>query len=148
MQIRTDHAAGGAIVAAGALVLALSADLPFGTLASPGAGMLPTAVTVLMMAFAVILVLRAAQSPPLADIDWSDVRHAARVVGVMGLAVAFYISLGFVPTMVLLLFVLTYAIERRPLLPAVLFSVGVTLIAYLLFNILLKAPLPRGVFWY
>jgi putative tricarboxylic transport membrane protein len=148
VQIRTDHAAGGAIVAAGALVLALSADLPFGTLASPGAGMLPTAVTVLMMAFAVILVLRAAQSPPLADIDWSDVRHAARVVGVTGLAVAFYISLGFVPTMVLLLFVLTYAIERRPLLPAVLFSVGVTLIAYLLFNILLKAPLPRGVFWY
>lgn len=148
MQVRRDHAAGGTIVAAGALVLALSADLPFGTLASPGAGMLPTAVTVLMMAFAAILVLGAAESPPLGDIAWSDVRHALRVVGVTGAAVAFYISLGFVPTMVLLLFVLTYAIERRPLLPAVLFSVGVTLLAYLLFNTLLKAPLPRGVFWY
>ena len=36
---------------AGALVLAVSGDLPFGTLASPGAGMLPTLLVVLMMAF-------------------------------------------------------------------------------------------------
>ena len=29
-----------------------------------------------------------------------------------------------------------------------LFSVGVTGIAYLLFNTLLKSPLPRGVLWF
>jgi hypothetical protein len=148
VQIRRDHAAGGAIIAAGALVLALSADLPFGTLASPGAGMLPTVVTALMMAFAAILVLRAGDSPPLGDIAWSDVFHAARVMVVTGAAVAYYISFGFVPTMMALLFVLAFAIERRPLLPAAAFSIGVTLFAYLLFNTLLKAPLPRGVFWY
>ena len=41
MILRRDHIAGGAFVAGGALVLALSGDLPCGTLASPGACMLP-----------------------------------------------------------------------------------------------------------
>ena len=44
MRLRRDHVAGGAFVVVGALVLAVSDDLPFGTLASPGAGMLPTLV--------------------------------------------------------------------------------------------------------
>ena len=68
-------------VAAGALVFAVSGDLPFGTLASPGAGMMPKLVLGLMMAFgAIAAVARAGESPPLADIDWSDLPHAATVV--------------------------------------------------------------------
>ena len=37
MILRSDHIAGGAFVAFGAVVLALSGDLPVGTLAFPGA---------------------------------------------------------------------------------------------------------------
>ena len=44
MTLRTDHIAGLIFVAFGLLIFALSGDLPFGTLASPGAGMLPTAI--------------------------------------------------------------------------------------------------------
>ena len=36
MILRRDHVAGGAFIVAGVLVLAVSGDLPFGTLASPG----------------------------------------------------------------------------------------------------------------
>ena len=36
MILRRDHVAGGAFVVGGALVLAVSGDLPFGTLAFPG----------------------------------------------------------------------------------------------------------------
>ena len=50
MNLRRDHVAGGAFVLAGALVLAVSCDLPFGTLASPGAGMLPTLLVGFLMA--------------------------------------------------------------------------------------------------
>src|SRR5687767_9851429 len=57
--LRKDHIAGGAFVAAGVLVWALSNDLPFGTLASPGAGMLPMMVIALMILFGLILVLQA-----------------------------------------------------------------------------------------
>jgi len=132
---------------AGVLVLAASTDLPFGTLASPGAGMLPTLVIVLMLALAASLLLDAGASPPIADIDWADVVHAWRVVAVTGATVAVYTVLGFIPSMVLLLFVLTFLVERKPLLHAAAFSIGTTLMAYLLFASLLNAPLPRG-FWH
>jgi Tripartite tricarboxylate transporter TctB family len=144
VQLRRDHVAGGAILVAGALVLAASTDLPFGTLASPGAGMLPTVVVVLLMAFASILLLAAGGSPPLGSIDWSDAPHAARVVGATAGAVALYVPLGFIASIALLLFVLTFLVEQKPLVRALAFSGGATLLAYLTFASALHAALPRG----
>jgi hypothetical protein len=148
MIVRRDHVAGGAFVAGGALILLVSGDLPFGTMASPGAGMLPKLVIGLMMAFGLILVLRAGGSPPFATIAWEDLPHGARVIALAAAAVALYVPLGFVATMALLLFALTWGVERKPLVHAALFSVGVTAIAYLLFNTLLKSPLPHGILWF
>ena len=148
MILRRDHVAGGAVIVGGALILALSGDLPFGTLASPGAGMLPKLVIGLMMVFGLILLLRAGESPPFAAVAWDDLPHAARVLVLAAAAVALYVPLGFLPTMALLLFGLIYAVERRSLLNALLFSAGVTGIAYLLFSTLLKSPLPRGLLWF
>jgi hypothetical protein len=148
MKLHRDHIAGGAFVAAGALILALSRDLPFGTLASPGAGMMPTLLIVLMMIFGLILVLRGGSSPPLADIEGNNFWHAARVVAVTAAGVAVYQSLGFIASMSLLLFVFIFAIERQPILRSALFSIGVTALAYLIFDTLLKAPLPRGLIWF
>src|SRR5262245_40713198 len=145
MILRRDHIAGAMFVVAGALILAVSGDLPFGTLASPGAGMLPKIVIGLMMAFGLILLLRAGDSPPLAAVAWDDLPHAARVVAVDAAAIAFYVPLGFLLTMPLLLFGLIYGVERKPFLNAALFGTGVTGMAYLLFNTLLKSPLPRGL---
>jgi hypothetical protein len=147
-MVRRDHVAGGAFVAAGALILIVSRDLPFGTLASPGAGMLPTLVLGLMILFGVILFARAAESPPMAAIGWGDLAHAARVVAVAAVAVAAYTTLGFILTMALLLFCLLYVIERRNLLVALLFSVVLPLVTYILFDHVLKTPLERGLLWF
>ena len=143
--LRRDHVGGGAFVVAGALVLAVSADLPFGTLASPGAGMLPTLVVGLMMAFGLALFAGAPNSPPLARIAWADLLHAVRVILVAAAAAALYTTVGFVITMGALLFALTFFVERRPLLPAAAFSIGVTALAYAVFSLALKTPLPRGL---
>ena len=148
MTLHRDHVAGGIFVVTGALVLAVSGDLPFGTLASPGAGMLPTLVTALMMAFGLVILLRGRESPPLASVAWADLGHAARVVAVAAGGIALYTMLGFVLTIALVLFVLTFAVERKPVLAAAAFSIGVTALAYTLFNTLLKAPLPRGLVWF
>jgi hypothetical protein len=145
--VRRDHVGGAVMVLVGALVLAASADLPFGTLASPGAGMLPTIAVVLMMTFAAALVLTGRDSPPMAEIDWGNLGHAGRVAGVTGAAISLYIWLGFIATSVLLLFVLTYFVERKSLPRAAAFSLVAALLAYFVFAILLKAPLPRG-HWY
>ena len=148
MILRRDHIAGGVFIAAGALVFAMSGDLPFGTLASPGAGMLPKLVLGLMIAFGAIILMRAGESPPLAEIKWGDFRHAATVVTVSAIAVALYTTIGFVLSVTLLLFVLLFFIERRSLWRALAVSIGVTVGSYLLFSTLLKSPLPPMPFWY
>ena len=148
LSLRRDHIAGGAFIAAGALVFAMSGDLPFGTLASPGAGMMPKLVLGLMMAFGAIILLRAGESPPLAEVAWGDFRHAATVVVVAAVAIALYTTIGFVLSVTLLLFVLLYFIERRSLWGALAVSIGVTVGSYFLFSTLLKSPLPPMPFWY
>jgi hypothetical protein len=126
----------------------MSGDLPFGTLASPGAGMMPKLLLVLLIGFGAILVLRAGDSPPLAAIEWNDIRHAATVIGLSAAATGVYTTIGFVLSMSLLTFVLLYFVERRMLWRAAAVSIGVTVGSYFLFNTLLKSPLPPMPFWF
>jgi len=146
--VRRDHIAGGIFIIGGLLAFAMSGDLPFGTLASPGAGMMPKLVLGLLIAFGAMIVARAGESPPLATISWGDFRHAATVAVVTAAAITLYTKIGFVLSVSLLLFVLLYFIERRSLWRTLAVSLGVTLGSYLLFNTLLKSPLPPMPFWY
>jgi hypothetical protein len=145
VTLRTDHVAGSVFVVLGIVVLALSGDLPFGTLSFPGAGMMPKLVAGLMILFGLLLVGRAGESAPLASIAWGDLPHAARVVAITAVAIALYQPLGFIVTMTLLLFTLTFGAERRPVLAAAAFSAGVVALTYLLFAVVLKTPLEPGV---
>ena len=145
MILRRDHLAGGVFVVAGIVIFAMSGDLPVGTLASPGAGMMPKLVTGLMILFGLLLIVRAGESAPLADLRWGDLPHAARIVAITAVAIALYQPLGFVLTMVLLLFALTFGAERRHALAAAAFSIGVVALTYLLFTVVLKTPLEPGV---
>lgn len=146
MIIRRDHVAGLAIVLFGGLVLALSGDLPFGTPASPGPGMLPVLVVGVMVALAVILLVQAGSSPPLTTIAWDDLPHALVVIAALTAAVGLYTVLGFVPTLALLLFGLMYGVERMPLVTSLAVTAGMVGGAWLLLGTLLKTPLPRGIF--
>ena len=145
MTLRSDHIAGVAFVAFAMIVFALSGDLPFGTLSSPGAGMMPKLLIVLMIAFGVALVLGAAASQPFAEIEWSDGSHALMVVLIAGIATTFYQTLGFILTMTLLVFTLLIVVERKPLLNAAAYSIGLTMLAWWLFGKALKSPLETGI---
>ena len=142
MILRRDHIAGGVFIAAGAIVFALSGELPFGTLASPGAGMMPKLALLFLIGFGVILAFRAGDSPPISAIDWGDLSHAATVTAVAAVAIAAYTTFGFVLSVSVLLFVLIYFIERRSIWRAAAVSIGITVAAYILFSTLLKSPLP------
>jgi tripartite tricarboxylate transporter TctB family protein len=148
MIIRADHVAGGGFIAFGVAVFAISGDLPFGSLSAPGAGMLPKLMAGLMMLFAALIVMGAGSSQKFAEIDWSDRGHAALLVLITGVAVSLYQPLGFLITMTLLVFTLLVVVERRNVLRAAAYSVGLTLFAYWLFGKALKSPLERGVLWF
>jgi Tripartite tricarboxylate transporter TctB family len=99
----------------------------------------------LMIVFGLLLVGRAGESATLASLAWGDLSHAARVVAITAVAIALYQPLGFIITMALLLFTLTFGAERRPMLAAAAFSAGVVALTYLLFAVVLKTPLEPGV---
>jgi hypothetical protein len=146
--LRADHVAGAAFIALGAVVFAISGDLPFGRLSAPGAGMMPKLAAGLMMLFAALIAVSANRTQKFADIDWSDRGHAALVVAITAAAVAAYRPLGFLLTMTLLVFALRVLGERRNALVAAAYSIGVTLFAYWLFGKALKSPLERGLLWF
>ena len=144
MTLRADHVAGAAFIAFGLLVIALSGDLPLGELSMPGAGFMPKILAGFTIAFGIVLMVRAGESKPFAEIAWTDAMHAAAVTLITSVAVYFFEWLGFLTTMVAMMFVLLIAIERRPLVYAALYSVGVVGLTYVTFVYLLKTPLVTG----
>ena len=148
MTLRADHVAGAAFIAFGLLVIALSGDLPVGQLSMPGSGFMPKILAGFTMLFGAVLIARAKESKPFAEIEWTDAMHAAAVTLITAVAVYFFEMLGFLTTMVAMMFVLLVAIERRPLLHAALYSIGVVGVTYLTFVYVLKTPLVTGPFGY
>lgn len=146
MTLRSDHIAGVFFVAFGILVIALSGDLPMGSLSLPGAGFLPKILACLTIIFGAALAARASESKPFAELEWTDARHAGLVVALTAASTFLYDRLGFLTTMVLLIFALLIVVERRDLLRATAFSIGVVLITYATFEYVLKTPLNTGPF--
>src|SRR5262249_44830975 len=93
------------------------------------------------IAFGLVLIVRRSESKPFAEIEWSDAKHAVAVTLITAVAVYFFETLGFATTIMLMMFALLVAIERRPLHYAVLYSVGVVALTYVTFVYLLKTPL-------
>jgi putative tricarboxylic transport membrane protein len=145
MTLRTDHIVGGVFVAFSLVVLAFSRDLPTGSLSFPGAGMWPKLIASLIILFGLMLIVRGGESPPLATLSWTDLPHALRVVVITAAAIALYQILGFLITMVLMLFTLIFGTERRHPLAAAAFSIGVVALTWFLFSVLLKTPLEHGM---
>ena len=145
MTLRADHVTGAAFVVFALAVFAFSGDLPFGSLSSPGAGMMPKLLLVLMIVFGVALILGAQASAPLAEIDWGDRNHAFLVVLIAGIATVLYQPLGFILTMSLLVFTLLMVVERKNVLRAAAYSVGLTMVAWWVFGTALKSPLETGI---
>ena len=146
MTLRADHVAGAAFIAFGLLVLALSGDLPMGQLSMPGSGFLPKILAGFTIAFGIALVIRAGESKPFAELEWTDMVHAAAVTVITGVAIYYFEALGFATTMVAMMLVLLVGVERRPVLHAVLYSVGVVGLTYMTFVYVLKTPLVTGPF--
>jgi hypothetical protein len=144
MTLRADHIAGAFFIGLGLLLIALSGDLPTGNLSMPGSGFLPKIVAVLTIIFGAVLTMRARESRAFATLTWSDGKHAAMVVAIAAAGIVMLEWLGFIITNVLLIFALLVIVERRRLVPATVYSVGLVLVTYALFVYVLKTPLHAG----
>jgi hypothetical protein len=145
MTLRADHVAGAFCIAFGVLVVAVSGELPFGSPSLPGSGFMPTILAALTMLFGAVLVVRGGESRPLADLSWRDAGHAGKVVVLTAAAVFAFVPLGFLLTNLLLIAALLVLVERRGVVGALLFSLGVVVATQMLFVHVLKTPLETGL---
>ena len=143
MNLRADHVAGATFVIFGAVVIALSGDLPVGRLSMPGSGFLPIIVATLTIVFGLALIVRAGESGPFSEVSWSDGKHAIMVTVITAAGTYFYTLLGFVITMVAMMVALLVIVERRNPLRAGAYSAAIVLLTYVCFAWLLKTPLPE-----
>jgi hypothetical protein len=107
---------------------------------------MPKILAGFMILFGLILIVRAGESRPFAEIEWTDAKHAAAVTVITAIAIAVFEPLGFLTTMVLMMFVLLVALERRAIGPAAIYSLGVVGLTYVTFQYVLKTPLVDGPF--
>lgn len=141
-----DQVAGGFFAAFSLFVLWETRKIPFGFLAEPGAGAVPTllASTLLVCSIAVILGGRSAKRA--AEVQWSEWRHAIAILGTCAFMALAMERLGYRITLFIALFMLVAVVEKKGWLAGALFATGFSLGTHYVFNTLLRVPLPRGPF--
>lgn len=145
-MLTTDRVAGVALVVFGLYVLWESRVLPLGTLYNPGPAYMPVVLALLVILFGVLTAATGGAAPRLAGVGWGEWRHALVILGVCAFAALGLERLGWRITIGLGLAFLLGMVERKGVLVAVAFSLGLALATFYLFDTLLRVPLPRGPF--
>lgn len=121
----------------------------WGTLHEPGSGFLVIGAGALLIGLSILLLLRAALSPPRgAEAALSMISLRRPTLVMLGLAAYTFalVPVGFALSTLLLFILLMKVVEPQPWTKALLMAFMVTLGAYLLFDVWLGAQLPRGIF--
>jgi hypothetical protein len=143
-MLTTDRVAGAALVLLALVVLWESRRLPLGSLRNPGPAYMPVALALALLGLGTLLVVLAGTARPLSSVGWSEWRHAAAILGVCVFAALALERLGFRVTIAVALAFLLRVVERKGSLFAAALSIAVAAGAFLLFDTLLRVPLPRG----
>lgn len=145
-MLTTDRVAGAGLAVLGLVVLWESRALPLGTLQSPGPAFVPSALAVLVLLLGALTAAAGGAAPPVRRVGWPEWRHAVVILGVCAFAALALERLGWRPTIALALAFLLGLVERKGIVVALVFALGLAVGTHYLFDTLLRVPLPRGVF--
>ena len=149
----SDKITGAVLFLFGLTICLISLQYPIGTIHLPGAGLFPLlASTLLMMLSGSILVVaflkKVEQGSPKASFFPSRETPRRIIYGFVSLLAFRYLLplIGFAPATFLFIFFLGRFLGHYRLRVNIIFSAVTAFVSYYLFQILLKIPLPRGVF--
>ena len=145
-MLTTDRVAGGPLVLLAVFTLWESRLLPLGSLRNPGPAYMPVALAALLLVFGVLLVIVGGKAGNIATVGWSEWRHAVAIFAVCAFAAWALERLGYRATIAVSLGFLIGIVERKGIVFTVVFSLALALGTFLLFDTLLRVPLPRGPF--
>ncbi len=141
-----DRISGGVVICLATAILWQARSLPLGKISAPGPGFFPTVIAMVLLVLALLLILTGAGKKE--KTIFTDKRAAGRVLLVFLFLVAYILLLeylGFAVTSFLFMAALFITVTQRKWYSALLWSFAATGFAYVLFEILLKSNLPKGV---
>jgi hypothetical protein len=139
-----DRAGGGGLALLALWVLWECRRLPIGSWHEPGPGAFPAALALVALGLGLAIVAVGGRATRLVDVDWRETPRALVIVAAGAFLTLALERLGYRLSVLVALLFLVGAVERRGLVPAVAFAVGMAWGSFYLFNTLLKVPLPVG----
>jgi hypothetical protein len=94
----------------------------------------------------VLVAARSRSTATLGGAGWSEWRHTVAILATCAFVALALERLGYRLTMALACAILLGAVERRRLLPTLLFAAGLAGGTYFVFDTILRVQLPRGPF--
>lgn len=145
-MLTVDRVAGAVLAVFALFVLWQSRALPLGSLANPGPAYMPMALATLLLVGGLAIAVLDRDSPRLGSLAFGEWRHAVAIFAACAFAALGLERLGYRLTILLVLVFLLGVVERKSPLVTVLFAAGLAAGTFLLFDTLLRVPLPRGPF--
>ena len=145
-MLTVDRVSGAALAVFGLFVLQQSRGLPLGTLANPGPAYMPVALGLLLSLGGVAMAALGKSAPPVRSLDFREWRHAVAIFLACAFCALALERLGYRFTTLLALLFLLGVVERKRLLPALIFAAAFAAGTFFLFDTFLRVPLPRGPF--
>jgi putative tricarboxylic transport membrane protein len=138
--------AGSAFAAFALLVLWETRSIPFGFLAEPGPGAMPTVLAVTLLVCSIAVAIGGRVGKRMAAVQWTEWRHAVAILGTCAFIALALERLGYRLTIFIALLALVSIVEKKGWVAGVVFAGCFSFGTYYLFNTLLRVPLPQGPF--
>jgi len=140
---RANRVAGIGLLVFAAFVAFETRKYPLGSIASPGPGFWPLALSVILAGLAIALMLRRGQST---RAQWGEIGHAITILAGVAFAALALERIGYRVTIFVLMLFYLALLERLKLWLALLVALGFAEGTYFLFHDLLRVQLPTGPF--
>ena len=145
-MLTSDRAAGAALVVIGLIAVWESRRFPLGSLHRPGPAYMPTLLALLLIVFGIAVAMMGSRSQRLSEVGWHEWRHAVGIFAACAFAAWGLERLGYRLTMAAVLVFLMLVLERKGVVLTVVLTIAIAWGSFLLFDTLLRVPLPRGPF--
>ena len=141
-----DQAAGAFFAVFALLVLWETRKIPFGFMAEPGPGAMPTLLAAVLLACSIAVVIGGRSGKRAAEVEWTEWPHAIAILGTCAFMALAMERLGYRLTILIALLALVRGVEKKGWIAGVVFAGGFAFATHYLFNTLLRVPLPQGPF--
>jgi putative tricarboxylic transport membrane protein len=140
----------GVALLLGAVYLWIAFGYPLGTMERPGPGLYPIFLGILFVIAAIGSLVTDLVKPAKGELGFPQGKDLGRFLMMLGGGATYVLLLpyaGHLVSAIILVFVALQAMGRTSWLMKICFTVGIALGSYYLFDVFLRVPLPRGIFF-